>query len=263
MAAVLTGCENRKPVTTAETTAAAPTPPPSSVSIPAKPALATAREDAPDSASGDVAALHEPFEENKLVAPGLSIKIKSIPAAVNAIVKDPFDIKVTFAIIQNKQIIYQDTADAMTYDFSEESATQALYPLWMPTGQGSGELLVAFDNRPSKELARRFVIVKSQVVKIDTLPVFDAAAKDWDQDGKRELAGAMGYSETWDDPQGKARITYDPTLYYEVRPTGLVLDSALTKQKVRAEYGVFLGFKSSQTPGILISKLPKSSPKRQ
>ncbi|MBJ6110987.1 hypothetical protein JAO73_18335 [Hymenobacter sp. BT523] len=214
--------------------------------------------------SGNVSKLHEiAFEEKKVLASGLLVVIKSIHQPDSAIIRDPFDVKVTFSILQNHKVIYQDTANGMTYDFDEQPVINTLYPLWIPTGKTAGELLVAFDNRPSKELARRFYIKDGRVAKIDTLLTFDGPAKDYDKDGKLEFAGFYDFGEEWDDDKGRHRQMYVPTLYYEIMPNGLQLDSVLTEKQARADYGAFLGFKDSSQPGILTSKLPKGSKYRR
>ena len=151
----------------------------------------------------------------------------------------------------------------MTYDFSEQPEIRKRYPLWIPTGQSNGELLVAFDNRPSKELARRYVIQAKRIVRIDTIVAFNGPAKDWDNDGKLEYSGIQDFGEVWDDKQGHRRTAYNPVLYYEIRSTGLVLDSSLTERKARAEFGVFQGFHYAESPGVLLSRLPKNSRRRQ
>ncbi len=196
------------------------------------------------------------------MAPGLVIVIKSIQQPASAVIHDPWDIKETFSIVQNGRVIYRDTANGMTYDFSEQPEIGKRYPIWIPVGPTGGELLVAFDNRPSKAVARRYYIQDKRIARIDTIPVFNGPAKDWDNEGKREFAGALSDSETGDDEHGNRYITYDPTLYYEVRPTGLVLDSALSKQKILAEYGIFEGYKFVERLKVLVTSLPKGSPKR-
>jgi hypothetical protein len=224
----------------------------------------TVSEAPEDSPSGDVPALHIPFKERHSVAPGLVVLIESIRPADTAIIREPSDLKLTFTIKRNKQIIYRDTAhDGLMYDYYAIPSTKKLYPIWVPTGAGNGELLMAFNNRPALELARRFHILNGQVAKIDTLIAFDGSARDWDHDGKLEYCGMEDSGEEWDDEQGHRRMAYNPKLYYEITPAGLVLDSALTKQKARADYGVFQGFHYSGSPGILFSRLPKSSLMRQ
>jgi len=125
-----------------------------------------------------------------------------------------------------------------------------VYPLWVPTGKGSGELMVAYNNRPLKDLARRFFIKGQRVIKIDTLLTFDSPPRDEDGDGKMELAGIWDYGEEWTDEQGRVRRSYNPTLFYEVRPTGLALDSALIIRRARAEFGKFYGFEYSDKPVV-------------
>ncbi|MCI1189365.1 hypothetical protein MON38_18225 [Hymenobacter sp. DH14] len=258
--ALLTGCESKKAPATAETSASTVEPPqlPDTATMHA-PVADTAVAAAEPLPSGDVASFHEAFETRKEVAPGLVIVEKSVQQPATAIIHDPWDIKETFSIVLNGRIIYRDTATGMTYDFSAQPEIRKLYPMWIPTGQMGGELLVAFNKPPSKELARRYFIQNHQIVRIDTILTFDGPAKDWDHDGKQEFKGALAYSELWDDEQGKRWTTYDPTLYFEIRPTGLVMDSALTKQKIKEEYGVFMGFNPSEKSGVLLSKIPRGS----
>lgn len=204
-------------------------------------------------------AFHEAFEKRKAITPSLVIVEKSIQQPATAIIRDPWEIKETFSIELNGKVIYQDTANGMTYDFSDQPEIRKRYPIWISTGQTDGELLVAFDNRPSKELARRYFIRNNQITKIDTIPSFDNPAKDEDNDGRLEYNGIEDFGETWDDEHGLRRIVYNPRLYYEVSPAGLMLDSALTERKARADHGVFQGFHYASKPGILINKLPKNS----
>ena len=259
------GCESRKApeaVGTA-TSVAVPKPLLDTVATP-NPIAPVAIDTTQESQSGDVPALHIPFEERRTVAPGLVVIIRSIRPADTAVIREPSDLQLILTIKRHNKVIYLDTADdGLRYDYYAMPTTKKLYPIWIPTGEDAGELLIAFNNRPFKELAQRFLIQDNRIVKIDTLLTFNGPAKDYDRDGKMEFAGFYGYGEEWDDEKGQHRIMYVPTLYYEVRPTGLVLDSALTKRKTLAEYGVFQGFKDVGQPGILVRQLPKGSSKRR
>lgn len=260
--ALLAGCESKKAPVTAQTSAPAVAPQllPDTVATAPIAAADTTVEAAEQLPSGDVPALHIPFEDSKTLVPGLLVIIKSIRPADTAVIREPSALRLTFTIKRNGKIIYRDTADdGLKYDYYAMPSTKKLYPMWIPTGEGNGELLVAFDNRPSLELARRFHIFKGKVAKIDTLITFNGPAKDWDHDGKLEYNGIADFGEEWDDAQGHHRLAYNPRLYYEIRPAGLVLDSALTELNARADYGVFLGFHYAETPGVLASKLPKTS----
>ena len=260
--ALLTGCENKKAPATAETSAPVVAPQLLPDTVVAAPIAAadTTVETAGPLPSGNVPALHIPFEDSKTVAPGLLVIIKSIRPEDTAIIREPSDLRLTFTIKRNGKVIYRDTADdGLKYDYYAMPSTKKLCPIWIPTGEGNGELLVAFNNRPSLELARRFLIFKGQVAKIDTLITFNGPAKDWDHDGKLEYNGIADSGEEWNDAQGHYWLAYNPRLYYEIRPAGLVLDSALTEHNARADYGIFQGFRYSETPGILASKLPKAS----
>jgi hypothetical protein len=205
---------------------------------------------------GDVPELHNlAFDDRTTVAPGVVVSYKSIPRPDTAVVRDPCDIKIDFTIRRFGKIIYRDITDGCAYDPSlVDSAIQKVYPLWVPTSKDSGELLVLFNNRPSKDLARRFFIKSQQVIKIDTLLTFDGPAHDVDKDGKQEFSGLYDYGEVWDDGKGHYFTSYNPKLYYEIRPTGLVLDTALTRRKAIARYGVFRGFEYSDKPGIHVKQ---------
>ncbi|MBO2011839.1 hypothetical protein [Hymenobacter negativus] len=261
---LVAGCESNKTSATAETPSSKAVPKlrPDTLAATHISAADTFAESAQASPLEDVPALHIPFEERRTVAPGLVVIIKSIQQPATAVIHDPWDIKATFSILQKGRVIYRDTANGMTYDFSEQPEIRKRYPIWIPTGQTDGELLVAFDNRPSKELARRYFIQNNRVTRIDTILTFNGPAKNYDQDAELEFAGFYGYGEEWDDEKGQHRMMYVPTLYYKVRPTGLVFDSVLTKRKVLAEYGVFQGFKDKGQPGIAVKDLPKGSSKR-
>lgn len=259
---ILAGCESKKAPATTETPAATAAPKlPDTLATAHAPLADRATEAAKELelTSGDVPAFHEPFEVRKTIASGLVVVEKSIQQPATAVIHDPWDIKETFSIVLNGQVIYRDTANGMTYDFAEQPEIRKQYPMWIPKGEHDGELLVAYDNRPSKELARRFYISSGHVAKMDTLPAFNAPAKDRDHDGKPEYAGFYDFGEEWDDAAGRHRMTYTPTLYYEVGPTGLVLDSALTQRMARENYGVFLGYKSTSQPGVPTKNLPKGS----
>ncbi len=237
----LVACES-KPAATSPAVATTQVPTSVADTMNSTTAVALAPQDTLNSAtqptspkSGDVPALHKPFEEIKTVIPGLLVVIKSVPVANSTIIRELSDLKLTFTIKHNNKVIFRDTTDdGLAYSYYSMPQTKKLYPLWVPTGHGNGELLIAFNNRPSKDLARRFTITNSTVVKIDTLLTFDGPARDVDSDGKLEFARINDYGEEWQDEQGRIRQMYIPRLYYEVRPSGLVLDSALTNRKARA-----------------------------
>lgn len=200
----------------------------------------------------DVSAQDEPVELVRKTAGGLTITVTSAPGAGGAAGPNPGDLRIVLAIRRGGQLIYQDsTGDGLTYTEFSEPSSERLYPIWVPTGPGAGELLLAYNNRPSRDRARRFFIRGNEVVKLDTLPTFDEPARDLDRDGRPEYHGLPDYGEQWTDEQGRQRATYNPTLYYERRPGGLVLDSTLTIRKARAQYGRFYGFRYSEQPVIL------------
>ncbi|QKG52541.1 hypothetical protein [Hymenobacter sp. BRD67] len=195
------------------------------------------------------------FDDTTQVAPGLVVRYKTVPRADTVVVRDPGDIPIAFTIEHQHKVIYRDKTDGYSYnDADREPAVRKLYPLWVPTGRDSGELLIDIISPPNTELSRRFFIRNASVVKLDTIPLFHEPAKNLDRDKWLELAGYSTFGEEWSDEQGRQWQTYNPKLYYEIRPTGLMLDSALTKQQAISQYGVFRGFTASDEPVIRIKK---------
>ena len=262
---MLAGCEGGKASATTETSASTVAAKLLVDTVAAQMVLADTVSKIPEEApAGNGPALPVPFERRRTVAPGLVVIIKSIRPAAAAVIREPSDQQLTFTIERNNRVIYRDTTDdGLLYDYYALPSTEKLYPIWVPTGAGNGELLVAFNNRPSLDLVRRFYLSSGRVAKIDTLPAFNGPAQDWDHDGKLEYYGIEDFGEEWDDQQGNHRLAYNPRLYYEISPVGLVLDSALTERQARADYGRFQGFHYSSNPAVLSSTLPKGSRLRQ
>ncbi len=175
------------------------------------------------------------------------MQISSVPVADTAVVREPSDLRLVLTIKKNQRVIFRDTvADGLAYTEYSEPQTQRLYPIWVPTGPSEGELLVAYNNRPSKDRARRFHIRGNTIIGVDTLLTFDGPARDLDHDGRPEYGGRADYGEGASDSRGRALNFYNPVLYYELGPTGLALDSALTRHQAVAEYGAFHGYKYSE-----------------
>jgi hypothetical protein len=148
-------------------------------------------------------------------------------------------------------VSYADTVADFLYAKPFESD---VYPLWVPTGQGAGELLLGIQIPPDVGFTRRFFIKDGHVAKTDTLPAFEEKARNLDTDSHLEIGGYRYSGEVWDDGKAHYYTSYNPKLYYEMRPTGLVLDTALTKRKAIAQYGVFRGFDYSDKPGIRVKQ---------
>jgi hypothetical protein len=188
-----------------------------------------------------------PIEDSKTVALGLVVYTKGVPVTDGL----PTEPQRIFLIKRDGRVLYADTTADFIYP---TSPSKQRYPLWLPTAQAKGELLVRVASPPDLDIVRRFLVNGPRVTRIDTLPAFDEAAKNLDNDPLLEFSGYQASSAVWDNDKGHYWTSYNPELYYEIRPTGLALDSALTKQKAIARYGVFRGFTYSEKPGISIKK---------
>ena len=179
------------------------------------------------------------FADYREVVPGLLVTTSGVPVSDDTTAAP----RRILTIRQNGRIIYADTTADFLYRDPDEPE-MALYPLWVPTGLGRGELLVRVATPPDLDFLRRFVVSGQHVVCRDTLPAFNERARNLDQDPALEFSGVRYSSEViGDDGHGYLSTTYSPLLCYEVRPTGLVLDTALTIRRTRARYGKFYGFK--------------------
>ena len=181
---------------------------------------------------------------SKTVAPGLVVTIRGTYVTDHERIRaNPQRI---LLINQCGQVIYTDTTTDFLYDQPFKASP---YPIWLPTGRNRGELVLYVAG--PLDPGRRFFVDAGHTVKVDTLPIFTEKARNLDKDPALELSGYNwpGPAERWDSA-GYSWTTYKPRLYYEIRATGLVLDSALTKQKALAWYGIFRGFAYLNKPKI-------------
>lgn len=237
LVAALAACESRPAAT--DLRVASQTPTPAAAPVPAADSVGPPL---PTEAAAPVW-----LEASRTVAPGLVVFTKGTLETANSKVAPQRILQIRRA----GRVLYADT----TADFSyPTTAEQRRYPLWLPTGPGRGELLIRVASPPNLDLVRRFLLEGPRVTRLDTLPAFEEAARNLDGDSLLEFSGYRSSGEVWDDANGHRWTSYNPKLYYEVRPTGLVLDSALTKQKALADYGVFRGFQYSDRPGIRLKK---------
>lgn len=189
--------------------------------------------------------------QQREVAPGLVVLERGTPVS-----DDPAAVpQRILTIVQDGHVVYADTAADFLYPPDTADAGYRLYPLWVPTGRSQGELLVRVASPPDFDFVRRFLVAGHHIICRDTLPTFDGPARNLDRDAAPEYDGFRQSGEVWTDGQGYFWQAYNPRLYYERRPTGLVLDSALTRRRALARYGVFRGFRYSDKPGIRIKHL--------
>jgi hypothetical protein len=135
--------------------------------------------------------------------------------------------------------IFRDTIEE--YKFDEKP-----YPMLNQVKPGTFELLMEFDNSPSKDLATFLRIENNKIVRNEQIPSFDTKPKTID--------GLLTYHSVWDNGEmwnedGKRYTTYNPEIYYQFTPDGLKLDTALTILKNNEVYGRFDGFTYKGTIG--------------
>jgi len=137
-----------------------------------------------------------------------------MPVADTVVVREPSDLRLVLTIKKNQRVIFQDTtSDGLAYTEYSEPQTKRLYPIWAPTGPDEGQLLVAYNNRPAKDRARRFHIRGNKVIGVDTILTFDGPARDLDHDGRLEYGGRADYGESTSDSRGRELSFYNPVLY--------------------------------------------------
>ena len=143
-----------------------------------------------------------------------------------------------FELTRNNEIIYSDSS-LTEYEFGDK-----LYPIVVKTGENNFELLFEINDRPNKGYLKRLFIKNNILCKEDTLPTFIAEAKDLDNDGVKEYAGFWDYAQVWG--ANNNLTAYNPIIYYEIKNSGLEIDSVLTIERNKAIYGQFYGFSFSE-----------------
>ena len=186
---------------------------------------------------------------SKTSADSLQTK-ESIDKQVECIIKldNDFEIKVgqkedfgkfktyTLFILTHKgKQLYFD-ASLTEYEFGDK-----LYPIFRQLDKETFEILVEVNDRPSKNYLKYFKVYQDKIVRTEKLPTFISKASNLDADNNLELAGFWDYTETW---VANGSITaYNPIIYYELKPAGIIIDTTLTIEKNKEFYGAFHGLK--------------------
>jgi hypothetical protein len=147
----------------------------------------------------------------------------------------PLQIYSLFILTHNNKQIYIDSS------FTEYELGDSLYPIVRAIDHETFEVLVEINDRPLKNYVKYFKVFQDQIIYTEKMPTFFPRALNLDEDENLELAGFWGIGETWGD--NYSLTGYDPIIYFEIKPTGITLDSALTISKNREFYGEFYGFK--------------------
>jgi hypothetical protein len=154
-----------------------------------------------------------------------------------------------FMLTHKKKLLYLDTS-LTEYEFSDK-----LYPMVRALDGGTIELLVEINNRPNKNYLKHFIFSQDKLLHTDSLPIFISTASNLDADARLELAGYWDVGETWGD--NNEFTAYNPIIYYELLPNGIVLDSTLTHAKNQVIYGQFYGYAYNENIQIDVNKLKK------
>ena len=131
------------------------------------------------------------------------------------------------------------------YEFNEKP-----YPIFNKLNYNQFELLVEYNNRPSKDQVILFRIKDDKVIKTDTLPTFDGEPKMIN--GFLVNSGSWGNSEEWDE-NGIRYISFDPEIYYKFTPDGIKLDSTITRLENKDTYGNIDPFEKEYEVGFPIN----------
>jgi hypothetical protein len=151
---------------------------------------------------------------------------------------EKFETYTLFILTHKNKQLYVDTS-LTEYEFGDK-----LYPIVRQLDKETFEILVEVNNRPSKNYLKYVKVHQEKIIGTEQLPTFISSASNLDTDDNLELAGFWDWSETWGD-NGSLTV-YNPIIYYELKPTGITLDSALTINKNKKIYGDFHGFKYNE-----------------
>lgn len=166
--------------------------------------------------------------------------------------KEDFKEFETYALLiltHNSKQLYLDTCLA-EYKFADN-----LYPIVRQLDEETFEILVEVNDRPSKNYLLYFKVRQDKVVSTERLPTFISKASNLDTDDNLEFAGFWDWGETWGE--NGSLTAYNPLIYYELKPSGLSLDSTLTILKNKEIYGNFYGFEYNEKIEIRTSQTIK------
>jgi len=162
---------------------------------------------------------------------------------------EKFETYTLFILTHKNKQLYLDTS-LTEYEFGDK-----FYPIVRQLDKETFEILVEVNDRPSKNYLKYFKVHIDKIVNTEKLPTFISSASNLDADYNLELAGFWDWGETWVD--NGSLTAYNPIIYYELRPSGITLDSTLTINKNKEIYGDFHGFKYNEKVEIKTSENKK------
>ncbi len=154
-----------------------------------------------------------------------------------------------FILTHKNKTIYRDTS-ITEYEFGD-----TLYPILRSIDNSSQEILVEVNDRPNKNYLKYFRVYQGNIVQTEKFPTFISHAANLDTDNNLEYAGFWDWGETWGD--NGSMTTYNPIIYYELKPSGIFLDSVLTVEKNTDIYGTFYGFSYNEKAEIKTNRIER------
>ena len=162
---------------------------------------------------------------------------------------EKFETYTLFILTHKSNQLYLDTS-LTEYEFGDK-----LYPIVRQLDKETFEILVEVNDRPSKNYLKYFKVYQDKIVSTEKLPTFISKPANLDTDDNFEIAGFWDWGEVYGD-NGELTV-YNPIIYYELKPNGIILDSTLTVNKNKEIYGDFHGFKYSEKVEIKTSETKK------
>ena len=162
---------------------------------------------------------------------------------------EKFETYTLFILTHKNKQLYLDTS-LTEYEFGDK-----LYPLVRQLDNETFEILVEVNDRPNKNYLKYFKVRQDKIVSTENLPTFISSSSNLDTDDNLEFAGFWDGGETWGD--NGSLTAYNPIIYYELKPSGITLDSILTISKNKEFYSDFHGFKYNEKVEIKTSETQK------
>lgn len=139
-------------------------------------------------------------------------------------------------------IVYTDNSDTASAYLTDGKP----YPILNKLKSGDFELLLEYDNRPSKNLVLVLRISENKIISRKEIPSFDNDPEVIN--GLTTYYGKWDYGESWEE-NGKFYTVYNPSIYYKFTDHGIIIDTPLTIMKNKQVYGRFEGFTYSSEIG--------------
>ncbi len=153
-------------------------------------------------------------------------------------------------IYRNIKVVYEDNL-IYREDNSNFVSNFGILPIGRQISNNRYELLLGFEDKRNEKILR-LIGTGNELLKQDTLPLFQGGHRDEDADGNAEFVGFLEkypiYCTDCDS------VYYNPLQIYEMQEDGFVLDKQACRAWIDEHYSDFYGFAPNSDKRVSLLK---------